>query len=170
MRILDLTEAAACSRRLLADTGADVIKIERPGGSDPCISRSGLTTITPEAGRQLFLVHLNANKRGITLDLETRRPGILRNWCTTADIVMESREPGYMKKLGWLRNCQDQAGYHLHRHHALRQAGPKANYDPAPSRPGPRRLLNALATPTAPVWIQQAQTFLFGGAKGLSAP
>ncbi len=86
-RILDLTDdkGMLCSR-LLADMGAEVIKIEKPlGGS----ARSG------------FFWETNAGKLDITLNLEAE-PGqeILRRLIKTADVVVESYQPGYLEALG----------------------------------------------------------------------
>jgi len=77
IRILDLTEGGCMlGGRLLGDAGADVIKIERPGGSDPCISR--IWPYYQDSGdpqKSLFWFTYNANKRGITLNLEKPEGG-----------------------------------------------------------------------------------------------
>jgi crotonobetainyl-CoA:carnitine CoA-transferase CaiB-like acyl-CoA transferase len=78
-RVLDLTGTLGflCGR-IFGDLGADVIKVEPPGG-DP-------------ARRSLYWLAFNANKRGITLDLE-RREGqeLLLRLASKADFVVESR-------------------------------------------------------------------------------
>jgi crotonobetainyl-CoA:carnitine CoA-transferase CaiB-like acyl-CoA transferase len=70
-RVLDLTDEKGlmCSK-LLGDLGADVIKIEKPGG-DPTrnIDPFYQDEIHPE--KSLFWFAYNTNKRGITLDIET---------------------------------------------------------------------------------------------------
>lgn len=100
-RVLDLTDhrGTYCAR-LLADLGADVIKIEQPRGGKA-------RTIPPFANdsahheKSLFFLYRNANKRGITLNLEASDGrAIFLNLVKTADIVVDSFAPGYMKELG----------------------------------------------------------------------
>ena len=84
----------------MADLGADVIKIEGPEG-DPG------RRIPPFAGdashieKSLYFLHRNANKRGITLDLQTGEgSATLQSLVKTADILVENSQPGYMVGLG----------------------------------------------------------------------
>ncbi|MFO7190164.1 MAG: CoA transferase [Pseudomonadota bacterium] len=82
---------------LLADMGADVIKVEKvPGGDDS--RRFGLPTIQGESSA--FLI-MNRNKRGIALDLkqEAGREA-LKRLLRTADVVLENYRAGTMEKLG----------------------------------------------------------------------
>src|SRR5215472_9864689 len=81
--------------RILGDLGADVIKVEPPGG-DP--SRSW----PPLCGCQsLFWMAGNANKRGITLDLDSRSGQfVLRELARSADFVIESFAPGHLARRG----------------------------------------------------------------------
>jgi crotonobetainyl-CoA:carnitine CoA-transferase CaiB-like acyl-CoA transferase len=85
--------------RILGDLGADVIKIEPPGGSHSRIAPYYNDIPHPE--KSLYWFAYNANKRGITLDI-TRADGreIFKSLVKAADIVMESFEPGYMDQLG----------------------------------------------------------------------
>ena len=96
MRILDLTEGGCMlGGKLLGDAGADVIKIEPPGGSPSRIWPFYHDIHTPE--NSLFWFAYNANKRGITLDI--RQPAgqeLFKKLVLKADIVLESFEPGYM--------------------------------------------------------------------------
>ena len=86
-RILDLTDEKGmlCSR-LLADMGAEVIKVEKPGEN---------------SARSIFFWETNAGKLDITLNLEAE-PGqeIFRRLIKTADVVVESYQPGYLEALG----------------------------------------------------------------------
>jgi crotonobetainyl-CoA:carnitine CoA-transferase CaiB-like acyl-CoA transferase len=102
VRVLDLTEgyAGPYSTRLLADHGAEVIKVEPPSGD---VSRqlgpfgSGADPLECSG----TFLHLNRNKRGIVLDLDTadgRR--IVGELAATADIVVESFRPGTLAALG----------------------------------------------------------------------
>ncbi len=99
---LDLTEGGFnwCGK-LLADLGADVIKVEPPGGS-PTRSISPFVDDAPEgADRSLFWAAYCANKRGATLDLESDDGAArLRRLAARADFLIESFEPGRMASLG----------------------------------------------------------------------
>ncbi len=69
-RVLDLADekASFCSK-LLADLGADVIKVERPGG-DPSRQLGPFFKNIPSPEGSLFFWYNNTHKRGITLDIE----------------------------------------------------------------------------------------------------
>ncbi len=93
LRVLDLTGPLGflCGR-ILGDLGADVIKIEHPGG-DPA-RRS-------PASRNFSWLAFNANKRGITLDLETPAgQSLFLRLAKKADFLVESFPPGKLEKLG----------------------------------------------------------------------
>ena len=100
LRAIDLTnEQGFFCGRILADLGVDVIKVERPGG-DPArnISPFYKDRITSETS--LFWFAYNANKRGITLNIESRDgQEILKKLVKTADFVIESFPCGYMDNL-----------------------------------------------------------------------
>ena len=100
-RVLDLSEGGVnwCGK-LLADLGADVVKIEPPGGS-PTRKRGPFLRGEQHPERSLFWFAYCLNKRGVTLDLESeqgRRAFTLL--ADTADVVVESFAPGYMDALG----------------------------------------------------------------------
>jgi benzylsuccinate CoA-transferase BbsE subunit len=100
-RILDLTdEKGLLCGKLLGDLGADVIKIEKPGG-DSARDRGPFFQDDPDREKSLFWFAFNTNKRGITLDIE-KRDGleIFQRLLKTADAVIESFNPGTMEKLG----------------------------------------------------------------------
>ena len=100
-RALDLTdEKGFICGKVLADLGADVIKIERPGGD---LARSigpfYHDIVHPE--KSLYWFAFNGNKKSITLDIErTDGQEIFKELVKTADIVIESFAPGYMDKQG----------------------------------------------------------------------
>jgi benzylsuccinate CoA-transferase BbsE subunit len=86
--------------KIFADMGADVIKIEPPGGSS---SRSRGPFFKGEAHpeKSLFWFAFNNNKRGITLNLETADgKDIFRRLAGKSDIILESFHPGYLDRLG----------------------------------------------------------------------
>lgn len=100
-RVLDLTEAAGwlCGR-ILGDLGADVIKIEPPGG-DPKRSRGPFYGDDPDRSKSLSWFAYNANKRGITLAVDTEEgQALLRRLAQRADFLIESFPPGYLDARG----------------------------------------------------------------------
>lgn len=100
-RVLDLAdEKAVLATRLMADLGADVIKIEPPGG-DATRRRPPFVGDDPHPEKSLYWLYRNANKRGITLSLETSEGrGILHRLVENADILIESTRPGEGAALG----------------------------------------------------------------------
>jgi alpha-methylacyl-CoA racemase len=98
IRVLDLTRllpGAFCTM-LLADRGADVIKVEEPGTGD-------YMRWTPPLvhGRSALFDAINRNKRSIELDLKSERgKEILLRLVATADVLVEGNRPGVMDRLG----------------------------------------------------------------------
>jgi crotonobetainyl-CoA:carnitine CoA-transferase CaiB-like acyl-CoA transferase len=101
IRVLDLTGAtAAFAGHLLAGLGADVIKIEPPEG-DPLRRHGPFARGIPHAEGSLRFAFLNANKRGITLNLASTDGAMLfRELASRADIVIETMPPGEPARLG----------------------------------------------------------------------
>ena len=100
-RVLDLTDEKGllCSK-ILADLGADVIKIEKPGG-DGCRRLGPFFKGDTHPEKSLLWFAYNLNKRGITLDISTRDGSLLfKRLVKNADFVIESFSPGYMPSLG----------------------------------------------------------------------
>ena len=99
VKVLDLTQimAGPMCTMLLADMGANVIKIERPGTGDDT-RRMGSRLTHDIAGGFLAL---NRNKRSIALDLRSDEgKAVFRHMAETADIVVENFRPGVMDRLG----------------------------------------------------------------------
>ncbi|MFI6347849.1 CaiB/BaiF CoA transferase family protein [Streptomyces sp. NPDC050560] len=97
VKVLDLSRfiAGPICAQTLADFGAEVVKIERPGGED---SRHHEPYYK---GESLYTMLYNRNKYGATLD--TRHPralGILEDLVRWADVVVENYRPGTMEKMG----------------------------------------------------------------------
>jgi crotonobetainyl-CoA:carnitine CoA-transferase CaiB-like acyl-CoA transferase len=101
LRVLDLTDVKGhlCSR-LLGDMGADIIKVEPPGGDDA--RRIGpFVDDRPHRDRSLFFWFYNFNKRSLTLDLnDPEGAAILRRLAAGADVVVESFKPGALERMG----------------------------------------------------------------------
>jgi len=100
-RVLDLTdEKGHFAGRILGDMGADVIKVEPPGG-DPSRSKGPFYHDDPHPEKGLTWFFTNANKRGITLNPETSDGcEILKKLIARSDLVLESFDPGHMSQLG----------------------------------------------------------------------
>ena len=100
-RVLDLAgEKGFMCGMLLGDLGADVIKIEKPGGDD-ARNIGPFYHDEPHPEESLYWFALNRNKRGITLDIETSDGReIFKQLVKTADFVIETLPPGHMAKLG----------------------------------------------------------------------
>ena len=100
IRILDLADekASFCSK-LLADMGAYVIKVERPGG-DSSRKIGPFLGNSPHPERSLFFYYNNTNKLGITLNLEHPiGKEIFLRLIKRVDIVVETFPPGYLENL-----------------------------------------------------------------------
>jgi crotonobetainyl-CoA:carnitine CoA-transferase CaiB-like acyl-CoA transferase len=94
-RVLDLTRVRSGPTcvRVLADMGADVIRIESPPGLDP--------TGNMNARDSSDALNLHRNKRSITLNLkETRAREIMQRLVTSADVVVENYRPDVKSRLG----------------------------------------------------------------------
>lgn len=106
IRILDLTRIYTgpyCSM-LFADMGAEVIKIEPPGGElirdNPPLAKEGEGG-PHDRSRSGYFLTLNRNKYGITLNLKhPKGMGIFKELVKIGDIVLENYAPGVMKRLG----------------------------------------------------------------------
>ena len=100
-RVLDLTDVKShlCGK-ILAEMGADVIKIEPPSG-DSARALGPYIDNMPSPSRSLQWLAYNTSKRGVTLNLETADGrDLFRRMAAKADFVIESFKPGYLDSLG----------------------------------------------------------------------
>ncbi len=106
VRVLDLSRilAAPWASQTLADLGADVIKVERPGSGDdtrswgPPFLKDPQGNDTQEAG---YYLAVNRGKRSITIRLDTPEgQGIVRELAMRADIVLENYKAGTLERYG----------------------------------------------------------------------
>jgi crotonobetainyl-CoA:carnitine CoA-transferase CaiB-like acyl-CoA transferase len=101
LRVLELAdEKGQFCGKLLGDLGADVIKIEPPGGE--ATRRVGpFLDDLPHPERSLSFWYYNTSKRGITLNLETADGRqLFRRLAATADVILETFPPGFLAALG----------------------------------------------------------------------
>jgi len=103
IKVLDLTwhVAGPYCTKLLADYGADVIKVEQPGTGDPTRLWGPFPGDSPDREKSALFLHLNTNKRGITLNLKSAAgQSIVKELVGGVDILVESFQPGVMARLG----------------------------------------------------------------------
>lgn len=99
LRVIDASTVLAgpACARYLGDFGADVIKVERPGGDG---TRS-MFRRDPTDDVTFFWKLLGRNKRTITLDLKNADDlDVMRRLCATADVLVENFRPGTLERLG----------------------------------------------------------------------
>src|SRR4051794_434174 len=104
IKILDLTRVLAgpLSSQMLADLGAEVIKIERPGGGDDARAFGPPYLVDPE-GREnnnnSFYLCANRNKKSVTVDLaKPEGQEIIRELAKSSDVMMENFKVGDLKR------------------------------------------------------------------------
>ena len=103
VRVLDLSDniAGAYCAQLLASCGADVIKIEPPLHGDPARASGPFPGDLPDQEKSGLFMHLNGNKKGITLDIATESgQAVLKKLVAKADVLIETFAPTYLPSLG----------------------------------------------------------------------
>lgn len=100
-RVLDLADSrGAYCTKLLADLGADVVKVESPQG-EPGRRMPPFLNDSPHPEKSLYFLHRNANKRGISLDIATvQGRSILGKLVKTADVLVDNSPSDYLPNLG----------------------------------------------------------------------
>ena len=101
LRVFDLTRVLAgpACVQMLADLGADVIKVERPGAGDD--TRGFAPPTMPGTSESAYFVGVNRNKRSVTLDIA--RPegqAIARRLIASCDVLAENFKVGTLAKYG----------------------------------------------------------------------
>ena len=103
VRVLDVSSGIAgpfCAK-MLADYGAEVIKVEPPRIGDPSRSVGPFPGDEPHPEKSALYLHLNTNKKGVTLDLDTGAgAGIFKRLVQESDVLIESFSAGKMTRLG----------------------------------------------------------------------
>ena len=103
LKVLDLTHYVAgphCTK-LLADYGADVLKVEKPRTGDPARRLSPFLNDTPRPDNSGLFLNLNTNKRSVTANLKSEHGRrLIKQLVRWADILVESFRPGTMARIG----------------------------------------------------------------------
>jgi crotonobetainyl-CoA:carnitine CoA-transferase CaiB-like acyl-CoA transferase len=100
VKVLDICQVMAgpFACMLLGDLGADVIKVEPPGGGDQTRGSMGFKM---KGDDSLGFINMNRNKRSVTLNLKSEAGrAVLLRMVKEADILIENYRPGAMRKLG----------------------------------------------------------------------
>lgn len=103
LRVLEFGQVAAgpFAGMLLADLGADVVKVERPGSGDSM--RAWPPLIENAEGEEYSgnFASINRNKRSLAIDFkDAEQTAKLQELCTRADVVIENFRPGVLRRLG----------------------------------------------------------------------
>ena len=101
LRVFDLTRVLAGPTcvQMLADLGADVVKIERPGAGDD--TRGFAPPTMPGTGESAYFVGVNRNKRSVTLDIaKPEGQDIARRLIFQSDVLVENFKVGALDKYG----------------------------------------------------------------------
>jgi CoA:oxalate CoA-transferase len=99
IRVVDLTRILAgpfCTQ-LLADLGAEVVKVEPPGGGDPVRAQGAIRD-----GLSWYYAQFNRNKKSLTLDLYAEEGrAVLADLIRGADVLVENYRPGVLPRMGF---------------------------------------------------------------------
>jgi len=101
VRVIEVGQALAgpLAGAVLADMGADVIKVEKPDGGDD--ARAWGPPFGPDGETSLYFYGQNRNKRSVTLDLKLPEDiAALHQLCDGADILIQNLRPGVVDAIG----------------------------------------------------------------------
>ena len=103
LRVLDLGSGISgpwCAK-ILADYGAEVIKVEPPGSGDATRRMGPFAGDDPDPEKSLTFLYLNTNKKGVTLDPSTATGRkLLERLLVNSDVLVENNPPAKAKELG----------------------------------------------------------------------
>ena len=133
VQVVELAEGITgpYTAKLLADLGADVIKVERLPAGDSARQHGPFPGHQPHPERSGLFLYLNTNKRGVTLDLDSAAEQcLLRALIAQADVFIEDRPPGWLtaRSLGYDTVRQDRPELIMTSVTRFGQDGPQAGY------------------------------------------
>lgn len=132
LRVVEFTdEIASYCGRLLADLGAEVIKVEPPGGGSQRHTPPYLEGVEPGPDSSIAFWIQNMSKKSVVLDLETGDgQAAAKKLALTADIVVEDFPPGYLaaRGLGYEALAAERPGLVYTSVTGFGQTGPRAHY------------------------------------------
>lgn len=102
IKVLELAHSlsGAFCAKLLADQGANTVKVEPPGWGDPARREPPFINGIPNPDSSTIFLAFNTNKRGITLDIEQPQGReLLLRLVADADVLIESYPPGHLESL-----------------------------------------------------------------------
>ena len=102
IKVLELAHSlsGAFCAKLLADQGANTVKVEPPGWGDPARREPPFINGIPDPDSSTIFLAFNTNKRGITLDIEQPQGReLLLRLVADADVLIESYPPGHLESL-----------------------------------------------------------------------
>ena len=102
LKVLELAHSlsGAFCAKLMADQGANTVKVEPPGWGDPARHEPPFINGVPDPDGSTIFLAFNTNKKGITLDLEkTQGRELLLRLVADSDVLIESYPPGHLESL-----------------------------------------------------------------------
>ncbi|MBI2907071.1 MAG: CoA transferase [Chloroflexi bacterium] len=95
------TPSGSYCAKLIADMGAEVVKIEEPGHGDPCRRYGEFLSDIPDHECSARFLYLNTNKFGVTLNVRSATGRkVFERLCESADMLIEDTRPGTLDELG----------------------------------------------------------------------
>jgi len=134
IQVVELTHEASGSfcAKILADQGADTLKIEPPGWGDPARHEPPFVNGTPDFDGSTTFLAFNTNKKGVTLDIsQLEGKKLLLSLIQSADVLIESYSPGTLDKLdlGYVKLAGTNPKLILASLTYFGQYGPKSSYN-----------------------------------------
>jgi crotonobetainyl-CoA:carnitine CoA-transferase CaiB-like acyl-CoA transferase len=100
VELCSLVAGPYCTK-LMADLGAEVVKVEKPGAGDEARRRGPFPNDIPHPERSALFLYVNTNKLGVTLNVAARMGRqIFRELVAEADVLVEDTAPGTLAELG----------------------------------------------------------------------
>src|SRR5215510_4530141 len=96
LKVIEVGElvSAPYAAKLMADMGADVIKVERPGSGDKARTRGPFPSHAPHPEKSGLFLYLNTNKYGVTLNLaQATGQDLFHRLLTEADLLIHNYHP-----------------------------------------------------------------------------